>query len=51
MQLTRLALTLAAAVSTAAAYPINADGVNCRSGPGTSYSVVKSYAQGLDVTG
>jgi uncharacterized protein YraI len=49
MQLTSLALALAAAVSTVAAYPIKADGVNCRSGPGTSYSAVKTYNQGVDV--
>ncbi|KAJ5317365.1 hypothetical protein PENANT_c034G03376 [Penicillium antarcticum] len=31
------------------AYPITGDTVNCRSGPGTSYSVVKSYKKGADV--
>lgn len=49
MQLTSLALTLAAAVSMVAAYPISGDNVNCRSGPGTSYSVVKTYKKGVDV--
>ncbi|AEO64624.1 97b6b99d-9902-4e66-a834-a03f2d8294e9 [Thermothielavioides terrestris] len=49
MQLTSLALCLAAAISTVAAYPIKGDGVNCRTGPGTSYKVVKSYAKGVDV--
>jgi hypothetical protein len=32
------------------AYPITGDTVNCRSGPGTSYSVVKSYKKGADVS-
>ena len=49
MQLTSLALLLATAISSVAAYPIKADGVNCRSGPGTSYKVVKTYAKGHDV--
>lgn len=43
-------LTLAAALPLAAAYPITADGVNCRAGPSTSHSVVKSYNAGTDVT-
>ncbi|KAK3321886.1 CHAP domain-containing protein [Apodospora peruviana] len=33
-----------------AAYPIKADDVNCRSGPGTSYTVKKSYAKGKDIS-
>ena len=49
MQLSNLALLLATAISSVAAYPIKADGVNCRSGPGTSYKVVKVYAKGVDV--
>ncbi|KAK4152254.1 hypothetical protein C8A00DRAFT_35050 [Chaetomidium leptoderma] len=49
MQLTSLVLTLASAVSLVAAYPITADDVNCRSGPGTSYKSVKTYAKGADV--
>lgn len=36
--------------ASAASYPIKADGVNCRSGPGTSYSVVKSYTTANSVT-
>ncbi len=49
MQLTNLVLLVATAISSVAAYPIKADGVNCRSGPGTSYKVVKTYAKGHDV--
>ncbi|KAJ5470764.1 hypothetical protein N7530_008121 [Penicillium desertorum] len=44
-----VALAVAALTPIANAYPITGDGVNCRSGPGTSYSVVKSYKQGADV--
>ncbi|OBT44537.1 hypothetical protein VE00_04930 [Pseudogymnoascus sp. WSF 3629] len=40
----------AALASTAVAFPITGDTVNCRSGPGTSYAVKKSYAKGHDVT-
>jgi surface antigen len=36
--------------TSAVAYPINAAGVNCRSGPGTSYAVKKSYAKDHAVT-
>ncbi|KAK3293583.1 uncharacterized protein B0H64DRAFT_419290 [Chaetomium fimeti] len=39
----------AVAVSFAAAYPITGSVVNCRSGPGTGYSVKKSYKKGADV--
>ncbi|KAK3308320.1 uncharacterized protein B0T15DRAFT_524137 [Chaetomium strumarium] len=49
MLLSSLALTLAAAVSAVAAYPISGDDVNCRSGPGTSYKVIKTYKKGTDV--
>lgn len=49
MQLSNIALLLATAISSVAAYPIKADSVNCRSGPGTSYKVVKTYAKGADV--
>lgn len=44
-----VALAVAALTPITNAYPITGDGVNCRSGPGTSYSVVKSYRQGADV--
>jgi uncharacterized protein YraI len=43
------ALSLAAALPLVGAYPITADGVNCRAGPGTSYSAITSYALGTDV--
>lgn len=49
MKLTFLAAA-ALACSTAAAFPIKADGVNCRSGPGTNYAVKKSYNKGHSVT-
>jgi SH3 domain protein len=49
MKLTSIFLTLAAAVSMVTAYPITGEGVNCRSGPGTSYKVIKSYKKGTDV--
>ncbi|AEO57422.1 hypothetical protein MYCTH_81466 [Thermothelomyces thermophilus ATCC 42464] len=49
MQLNTLALTLAAAVSSVAAYPITGDDVNCRTGPGTSFKSVKTYPKGTDV--
>jgi uncharacterized protein YraI len=41
---------LASSLAPASAYLITGDGVNCRSGPGTSYAVKKSYAKGTDVT-
>lgn len=46
MKFTLVALSLAAAVS---AYPITGSGVHCRSGPGTSHGVVKSYSKGHQV--
>ncbi|KAK4250552.1 hypothetical protein C7999DRAFT_11612 [Corynascus novoguineensis] len=49
MQLTNLALTLAAAASTVAAYPITGDNVNCRTGPSTDYKSVRTYVKGTDV--
>ncbi|KAJ5199468.1 hypothetical protein N7491_011327 [Penicillium cf. griseofulvum] len=44
-----LALAVAALTPIVNAYPITGDTVNCRSGPGTSHSVVKSYKKGADV--
>lgn len=41
--------SVAAALPLAAAYPITADGVNCRAGPGTGYSVITSYNAGTEV--
>ncbi|KAL2817622.1 hypothetical protein BJX63DRAFT_429667 [Aspergillus granulosus] len=49
MQLINLALVLAAVASMTNAYPISGDNVNCRSGPSTSYDVVKTYAKGTEV--
>ncbi|KAJ5836249.1 hypothetical protein N7447_002275 [Penicillium robsamsonii] len=44
-----LALAFAALTPIVNAYPITGEVVNCRSGPGTSHSVVKSYKKGADV--
>jgi lysozyme len=41
---------LASSLAPASAYVITGDTVNCRSGPGTSYAVKKTYAKGHDVT-
>lgn len=49
MQLSLLAVALAAAVPMVSAYPVKADTLNCRSGPGTSYKVVKTYKKNDDV--
>ena len=49
MQLSLIALGLVAAVPMVSAYPVKADTLNCRSGPGTSYKVVKTYKKGADV--
>ena len=48
----KLAIIAAAitAIESVGAYPITSDVLNCRSGPGTSYSVVRTYTQGHDVT-
>jgi surface antigen len=43
------ALFEAVAFSVTAAYPITGSVVNCRTGPGTSYGVKKSYSKGADV--
>ncbi|KAK9353580.1 hypothetical protein V1523DRAFT_425925 [Lipomyces doorenjongii] len=45
-----IALSLAATVPIVSGYAITGDTVNCRSGPGTSYSVVKTYNKGQDVS-
>ncbi|CAI7641091.1 unnamed protein product [Penicillium glandicola] len=45
-----LALAFAAITPIVNAYPITGNVVNCRSGPGTSYSVVTSYKKGADVS-
>lgn len=49
MQFKLLALTLAAALPFASAYPITGTTVNCRSGPSTSAKIIKSYKKGDDV--
>lgn len=49
MKVSLLALATLTA-SVASAYPITGDEVKCRSGPGTSYSVKKTYAKNSDVT-
>ncbi|KAJ2796568.1 hypothetical protein H4R20_005491 [Coemansia guatemalensis] len=48
--LTIAVLALASATSFAKTYPITGNTVNCRSGPGTSYSVKKSYKKGTQVS-
>jgi uncharacterized protein YraI len=46
----RLAVViLACSALSVNAYSISGDDVNCRSGPGTSYSVKRQYAKGHDV--
>ncbi|CEJ81597.1 hypothetical protein VHEMI01717 [[Torrubiella] hemipterigena] len=52
MQLTLLSLSFATLLGSVSAnsYPINGDGVNCRSGPGTGYAVQRSYNKGNMVT-
>ncbi len=49
MQLSLIALGLAAAVPMVSAYPVKADTLNCRSGPGTSYKIVKTYKKNTDL--
>jgi len=48
MKLTVFA-ALASCLTVASAYPIKGDTVNCRSGPGTSYAVKKTYKKSQDV--
>lgn len=50
MHTTILALSVAASIPLINAYPITTSGLNCRSGPGTSYDVVKTYDLGEDVS-
>lgn len=45
-----LAFSVAASIPLINAYPITASGVNCRTGPGTSYDVVMSYDLGADIS-
>ncbi|KAJ1943787.1 hypothetical protein FBU59_002798 [Linderina macrospora] len=44
------AIALASLSQLVSGYAINGDGVNCRSGPGTSFGVVRTYSRGEDVT-
>lgn len=39
-----------AALPAVSAYPVTVDGLHCRSGPGTSYSIVKTYNSDEDVS-
>lgn len=45
-----VAFSLTTAITVVSAYPITGDSVNCRSGPGTTHAVVKSYKKAQDVT-
>jgi cell wall-associated NlpC family hydrolase len=45
-----LAVTFVAAIPAVSAYPITGDTVNCRSGPGTSHSIVKTYKKGDEIS-
>lgn len=49
MYTSAIILSLAAALNVASAYPVKAD-LHCRSGPGTSFSVVKTYKLGHQVS-
>jgi len=49
MKFTAFSAIALAIASVASAYPITGDTVNCRSGPGTSYAVKKTYKKGQDV--
>lgn len=50
MHFSALALSAAIALPLASAYPVKTDGLHCRSGPGTSYSIVKTYAKGTELS-
>lgn len=50
IQRTIIAFSVMASMPLIDAYPITGSGVNCRSGPGTSYDVVKSYGLGEDIS-
>jgi surface antigen len=43
------AISLSCLPPLTSAYPVKADTLNCRSGPGTSYSIKKTYQKGDDV--
>ncbi|KAI2707294.1 hypothetical protein CBS147332_6948 [Penicillium roqueforti] len=44
-----ITFSLTTAITAVSAYPITGDTVNCRSGPGTSHTVVKTYKKAHDV--
>jgi hypothetical protein len=50
MYIPLIALYFVATVSIVDGYPITGDSVNCRSGPGTNFPVVKTYKKGVDVS-
>jgi uncharacterized protein YraI len=50
MHFSLLAVSAAIALPLASAYPVDADDLHCRSGPGTNYGIVKSYKRGTDLT-
>ncbi len=50
MHFTLFALSAAIALPLASAYPVDADDLHCRSGPGTNYGIVKSYKRGTELT-
>ncbi|KAH8696632.1 hypothetical protein BGW36DRAFT_321998 [Talaromyces proteolyticus] len=45
-----IALSLVTILPISNAYPIKTDGLHCRSGPGTGYSIVKTYNKGEEVS-
>ncbi|KFY91570.1 hypothetical protein V500_04593 [Pseudogymnoascus sp. VKM F-4518 (FW-2643)] len=49
MHFSILALSVALVAPLVSAYPISGTSVNCRSGPATSYKVIKTYKKGQDV--
>lgn len=49
MKFTTLA-TLASSLAPASAYLVTGDPLNCRSGPGTSYAVKKTYPKDTDIS-
>lgn len=40
---------LAASLAPALAYPVKANGLRCRSGPGTNYEIKRTYNKGHDI--
>ncbi|KAF3384370.1 hypothetical protein F1880_002065 [Penicillium rolfsii] len=50
MHFSLIALSAAITLPLASAYPVNADDLHCRSGPGTNYGIVKSYKRDTDLS-